>query len=120
MSRLPPHPDVLKAILDGLETGRLAEETKSLVMLIVFRNSSYIDTSHVFSQVLWEALDGECVPSLEQLREKMGDSISGSAAGAMADIIFDLMVLLEIDSRRCARIQDRFRRHQTRHQENVW
>ncbi|KAJ7504593.1 hypothetical protein B0H11DRAFT_1905207 [Mycena galericulata] len=110
-SRIPPHPGVLKAILDGLETGRLAEQTKSLVMLIVFRNSSYIDTSHVFSQLLLEALDGEVVPTSGQLREKMGDSISGSAADAMADIILDLMVLLEIDG---YRIQDKFRRHQNR------
>lgn len=100
VSRIEPHPDITRTLIDAIETFPMAQETNSLTMLIVFQTSWYIEAWHPLSQILLEALDGYCGPHSQQFLLTSRDPLSGSAAGHLADIVFDLMVLVEIENRR--------------------
>ena len=85
----------------------LDQGTNSLLMLIILQNSAYLQNWHPFSQALLEALDGYHGPYSSSFLSN-SDPISNYVAGTMADIIFDLIVTVEIERRR-----DPTRRSQT-------
>ncbi|KAJ7863663.1 hypothetical protein B0H13DRAFT_1899546 [Mycena leptocephala] len=95
------------ALIGAIKAVPLAQETISLIMLIIFRNSSYIESWHAISEILLEALDGYYGPFSERLMLGLERSIIGSAVGHIADIIFDVMVLVEIANRRSTPHPDR-------------
>ncbi|KAJ7857837.1 hypothetical protein B0H14DRAFT_3638031, partial [Mycena olivaceomarginata] len=95
---LPPHLNISRAFLNAIIMQSLDHITFSLVMLIFFRKSPYLENWHPFSHALLEALDGYhgphstdfcLLPNLSQLMRRK----------VMADIILDLMVTGEIERR---------------------
>ncbi|KAJ7865438.1 hypothetical protein B0H14DRAFT_3599358 [Mycena olivaceomarginata] len=96
---LPPHPNISRAFLNAIIMQSLDHITFSLVMLIFFRKSPYLENWHPFSHALLEALDGYHGPHSTDFLST-SEPIATYAAEVMADIILDLMVTAEIERRR--------------------
>lgn len=96
---LPPHPNISRAFLNAIILQSLDHITFSLVMLIFFRKSPYLENWHPFSHALMEALDGYHGPHSTDFLST-SEPIATYAAEVMADIILDLMVTAEIERRR--------------------
>ncbi|KAJ6576312.1 hypothetical protein B0H10DRAFT_2236481 [Mycena sp. CBHHK59/15] len=98
-SHIPVHSDSLITFIGAVNTFSVSPEAQALLMLTIFPNSSYIETADSFCEMLEEALTGyHGSRSLNPLPHVVDRAIV-SAAGPMADFVFDLMVLLEVERR---------------------